>query len=367
MSKRRIFDIELPADPPAEQPPAPAGAGARRGPMATAIGENAESLRQRAEAEAAIRAENDGLAHEFVRLRRLGLVTDQIPVAEVRTSKLVRDRSQRRDPELDELKASIRELGLSNPIRVEKVDGGYELIQGYRRLSAYRELFEETGDEAWSRIPAGMVAPGETLVDLYRRMVDENLVRRDISFWEMASFVRAYVNEPEIGGNDLDEAVATLFRSANRQKRIYIRHFIVLVAALEKALRWPEAIPRALGLSLVRRMEADPESRGAMTAALRAAQAQSAEDELAVLRRFADGEVARPVPAGTAAGAAPPVPAPVAARRGKTTFRLARPQGEARCTASAGRVELRMDRDFSAIERRRLEAAVDAFFAALDD
>ena len=40
--------------------------------------------------------------------------------------------------------------------------------------------------------------------------------------------------------------------------------------------------------------------------------------------------------------------------------------GEVRCTAAAGKVELRSELDFSSIDRRRLEAAVEAFFAALD-
>ncbi|MEY4697690.1 MAG: hypothetical protein RIT14_2118, partial [Pseudomonadota bacterium] len=52
--------------------------------------------------------------------------------------------------------------------------------------------------------------------------------------------------------------------------------------------------------------------------------------------------------------------------RAKTTLRLPLAVGEVKCTAAAGKVELRMDRDFSALDRRRLEAAVEAFFAALD-
>ena len=92
--KRRMFDIDLPAEevdvPPPSEPQ-------RRGPMATAITETGEASRQRAEVESAIRAENDALAHEFVRLKKLGLITDMIPVNEVRVSKLVRDRTQRRD------------------------------------------------------------------------------------------------------------------------------------------------------------------------------------------------------------------------------------------------------------------------------
>jgi ParB family chromosome partitioning protein len=53
--------------------------------------------------------------------------------------------------------------------------------------------------------------------------------------------------------------------------------------------------------------------------------------------------------------------------KAKTTFRLARPEGEAKCTVADGRLELRLARDFSGVERKRLEAAVDAFLSALDD
>lgn len=362
MKKRRMFDIELPAEP---APELETKSMYRRGPMATAIGENAESLRIRQEAEAEIRAENDRLAHEFVRLKRLGLITDLIPVAEVRTTKLIRDRSQKRDPELDELKESIRAIGLSNPIRVERVADGYELVQGFRRLSAYRELLEETGDPDFSFIPAAMLAAGEPLEGLYRRMVDENLVRRDLSFWEMAAFARAYADDPETEGQDIDAAISTLFCTANRQKRIYIRHFATLVTAFETALNWPESIPRALGLTLVRRIEDHPMLIARIVEALRAAEPADAEAELAVLRRFADN-APPPVSDMSPRGQSEEPEPPVQARRGKTSFRIARPEGEVRCTAAAGRVEMKLDRDFSAIERRRLEAAVEAFFRALD-
>ena len=47
-------------------------------------------------------------------------------------------------------------------------------------------------------------------------------------------------------------------------------------------------------------------------------------------------------------------------------LRMPTATGEVRCTAADGKVELRVDRDFSTVDRRRLEAAVEAFFAALD-
>ena len=46
-------------------------------------------------------------------------------------------------------------------------------------------------------------------------------------------------------------------------------------------------------------------------------------------------------------------------------LRLPLASGDVKCTAAAGRVELQCDRDFSAVDRARLEAAVEAFFAEI--
>jgi ParB family chromosome partitioning protein len=363
--KRRMFDIDLPEEEVPELEVKSFGwESPRRGPMATAIGENAEALRQRQAAEAEIRAENDALAHEFVRLKKLGLVVDMIPVEQVLAGKLIRDRSRRVDPDLAELKESIRAVGLSNPIRVEQVaEGQYELVQGWRRLSAYRELLQETGDEAYARIPAGLMARGETLDSLYRRMVDENMVRKDISFAEMANLARAYAEDEATGCRDLDEAVNRLFATANPQKRSYVRRFAFLMRALEKVLEHPEAIPRALGLTLANRVEAEPGAVAALARLLGGGR-RTAEEELAVLRRFVEGaEAEGAAEAARGAGAVAPRPADP---RGKTVLRMPTEAGEVKCTAAAGKVELRLDRDFSTVDRRRLEDAVRAFLAALD-
>lgn len=354
--KRRMFDIDLPdgeVETPASSEPQ------RRGPMATAITETGEASRQRAEVEAAIRAENDALAHEFVRLKKLGLITDMISVSEVRVSKLVRDRTQRRDPEVEDLKTSLRVVGLSNPIRVEKLpEGGYELVEGWRRLTAFRSLLAETGDDRWSLIPASFVPPGETVEGLYRRMVDENLVRKEISWAEMARLARAYVEEGVGGCEDLDQAVNHLFASTNPQKRSYIRRFASLLSRLEKNLEHPEAIPRALGLSLAQRLEQEPGLVARIVQALQATPKRSADEEVAILQEF---ERAAPVtisPRGNPGRGRP-------AKRGKTVLRLPLQVGEVKCTAAPGKVELQLDRDFSTVERGRLEAAIEAFFREL--
>ena len=361
--KRRMFDIDLPQDDAAET--FPAGKDARRGPMAAAITETAESARDRAAIEARIRAENDALAQEHVRLKRAGLITDLIPLEMIDTTKLIRDRRPVADFDLAELVASIREIGLSNPIRVEPGEGGrYELIQGWRRLSAYRQLLEETGDaETWGRIPAGIAARGDQLEALYRRMVDENLVRKDISFAEMAQLAVHYAMDPLTRETDPEKAVAILFKSAGYQKRSYIRNFIPVVERLGEVLMYPQEIPRALGLALSQRLEEVPGLVPAIRAELKDWDTRSITDELAVLRRFAgqggddapEGEAPRPRAAG-----------PQSAARARTTFQLARPQGSAKCTAANGRLEIRLPRDFSAIDRRRLEAAVAAMLDQIE-
>ena len=370
--KRSVFDINFELDSEDEAAEFPAGnqrapetkshsvpghplqnhdlAPPRRGPMASAIAETADATRERDRAEAAIRAENDALAHEHVRLKKLGLITDLIQTSEVITSKLTRDRSANLDPELDELKESIKAVGLSNPIRVEKTDDGFELIQGFRRLSAFRQLAEETGDPRYTRIPAAMVPRGEPLVGLYRKMVDENLIRKDLSFGEMAQLALSYSRDE---GIDVGEAVSTLYASALKQKRTYIRQFARILEALEGTVRYPEAIPRALGLDLYKLVDGQPGRAGELAARLLAVPDRDKDAEMGVLRNALAGQKK-----------SDPREAKSVSR---TSLRMGRPEGQARVTALDGKLELRLERDFSAIPRVRLQQGVEAFLAALDD
>ena len=352
--RRRIFDIEVPADEVA--PPAEAEGTGRRGPMATAVRENAEALRERQAVEDRIRAENDALAHEHVRLKRAGLILDMIPTHLIDAEKLVRDRSRVPDESLAELKASVMAIGLSNPIRVEKkADGRYELIQGWRRLRAFIELEGEYRDGRFTHIPAGYVASGDALATSYRRMVDENLVRKDISFAEMAALARAYVADPGTDCDDIDKAVTALFRSAGYQKRSYIRAFVELLDMLGEALAHPEAIGRNLGLDLRRRLDGDPAAIERLRGRLAAEPDRTGEREGAILRAFlAAAEPARPRAA-----------VPKAGGRAKTTLRIGSARGEFRCLAANGRLEVRGPTDFADVDPRRLETALAALLSSL--
>jgi ParB family transcriptional regulator, chromosome partitioning protein len=366
MSKKRLtFDIDLPEDEtfPAGKvlPEAPA----RRGPMASAIAENADSLRDRRTLEDQIRAENDALAQEHVRMKKLGLIADLVPLDRIETRKLVRDRSKGDDMELAELITSIREVGLSNPIRLElRDDGQYELIQGYRRLAAYRALLDETGDsEAWGAIPAGILPRGEGIETLYRRMVDENLVRKDISFAEMAQLALTYARDPETAESDPERVVAKLFQSAGYQKRSYIRGFIRLMDRLGEDLRFAAHVPRALGLALSTLIEERPEVVGLIREGLRDFDNRSVADELNVLRRAAGLGAEK----DDGIRGKMPEKAPLARPgKAKTTFQVTSRLGAAKCMAANGRLEIRLDRDFSALDRRRLEQALRVMLDNID-
>lgn len=361
--KRRVFDIDLPEEENAETFPAgKVSEKERRGPMAAAISENAESLKERERIHAEIRAENDRLAHEHVRLQKLGQIVERIPLDQIKMKKLMRDRTSAEDEDLEELTASIISVGLSNPILVEpRQDGSYELIQGYRRLAAFKQLFKVTPTrDEYSKIPARVVANNDTLETLHRRMVDENLVRKDISFAEMAQLALQYANNQWTEINDPDKAVKVLFESTNYSKRTYIRKFIKVLEELGDDLQFAHEIPRALGLNVATLLEKDKGAAGAIRKDLREyAKEPSAQMEMAILRHHAqvygdalDAAAKAIQPKQKSDRSADPQ------SKAKVTFQVKRPEGSAKCTAGAGRLEIRLDRDFSTIDRRKLEQAV---------
>lgn len=364
MKKRLTFDIDLPEEETftAAKVSSPLP---RRGPMAAAISENADSLRERQTIAAEIQAENEALAVEHVRLKRLGLITDLIALDQIETYKLTRDRALGDDMELAELVTSIRDVGLSNPIRVEQRDDGkYELVQGYRRLAAYRALLKETGDAgSWGTIPAAIMQRGETMEMLYRRMVDENMVRKDISFAEMAMMALNFAADPATTETDADRAVAQLFQSASYSKRSYIRGFIRMMDVLGEHLKFYQHIPRALGLRVSEELEERPEIGAQIKGVLKTLDNRSVLDEVEVLRKAvgmtADDEelVAR----GKLQRLAKPAPE----SKAKTTFQIASRMGAAKCAAANGRLEIRLDRDFTTLDRRKLEQAVRAMLDQL--
>ncbi|PCH99002.1 MAG: replication protein [Rhodobacteraceae bacterium] len=369
--KRRVFDIDMP-----EEETFPAGKveakletkstfrlkPKRRGPMASAITENAESLKDRAATEAQIRAENDQLAHEYVQRKVDGLIIELLPLDAIVTDKLARDRLAGIDDELAELVTSISEIGLSNPIRVQKAVGGrYELIQGFRRLQAYKALKDsEGGGDRYATIPAVVVADDEALEVLYRKMVDENLVRKDISFAEMAMLALKYAQDAHTDCNDPEKAVTILFKSVGYQKRSYIRGFVGLMDKIGGSIKFPADISRALGLELRKQLDADATLAQKLVMDLAAAGAgRLVEEEAEILRRAAGLDVVVKPTRAKGQGAKTP-------RQPKTVFTIARPEGVVKCIATAGRLEVRVAKDFSTVDRRKLEQAIQKLLIEIE-
>lgn len=107
-----------------------------------------------------------------------------------------------------------------------------------------------------------------------------------------------------------------------------------------------------MGLDLYKLIEGRPEAARQIAANLNALPERDKDTELALLRESLS------------------TPKKAAARGGKsvskTTQRISRPEGDARVTASDGKADLRLERDFSAIPKARLQRGIEAFLTALD-
>lgn len=73
------------------------------------------------------------------------------------------------------------------------------------------------------------------------------MIRKDLSFAEMAHAAQNYAADPATEAQDLSSAVAALFQYAPYSKRSYIRSFAMLLERVGDSLNYPTEIPRDLG------------------------------------------------------------------------------------------------------------------------
>lgn len=97
---------------------------------------------------------------------------------------------------IDSLAASIREVGILQPIVVRRVPGGYELIAGERRLRAARKAGLAT-------IPAVVRDSDDT--DTLREAIIENIHREDLGPIELAEAFRALLDDLDLKQETLAE------------------------------------------------------------------------------------------------------------------------------------------------------------------
>lgn len=233
--------------------------------------------------EASLRAALAEVSEELTNARADGRIIVRLPLAQIDTTYLVRDRIEVATDDLQSLVDSIAIRGQQAPIEVVALSNGqYGLISGWRRLTALQQLAQTTDAERFGTVQALVRAPKDAAA-AYLAMVEENEIRVGLSFYERARIAVKAVQEGV--HENTETAVAKLFAAARAPKRSKILSFVVLVEALDPNLKFPRVIPEKLGLALVSRLKTDTSFRRNLTEALRKAAPESPEAERSVLER----------------------------------------------------------------------------------
>jgi ParB family chromosome partitioning protein len=169
-----------------------------------------------------------------------------IPLAEIDTAAIPRDRTGLDAEPLDELTRSILANGLRMPVELFPLAepcGGvrYGLISGYRRIAAYGALAELGPDfaERFAAIPAFLRAPQDMAAGL-AAMVEENEIRADLSPWEKGRIARVARDQGVFP--TIEEAVDRLYPAADATRRSRLRTIARLVESLDGHLTAPEKL-----------------------------------------------------------------------------------------------------------------------------
>jgi len=168
----------------------------------------------------------------------------RIPLTEIDSAPLTRDRSGLDEDALTELRLSIAASGLRMPVELFELSEPrpphrYGLLSGLRRVHAYRELLDLTGQEQYKAIPAFLRAPG-TMAEALASMVEENEIREALSPWERGRI--AWLAQRQEIFPTIEEAVAKLYPAADRMKRARLRAVAHLVEELDGSLTNPECL-----------------------------------------------------------------------------------------------------------------------------
>jgi len=354
-SRKNRFGFESIEDIPVGPMPRRRGAG----PMSAAVRETAESLAESTEAKVEARQKNVADARAWRDALADGLVLSRVPLDQIATDGLPRDRLDLAGvaaaDEMDELKASIRAHGQKEPIELYRDrEGRLQLKKGWRRLTALTALYAETGEPQFATALARIdETGGHDRLRQYVDMVEENILRQDLTFAEMAQLAIDAALDPDIQDQRPEDMVNRLYASLHKVKRSYIRSFVELLSALGESLPAAKAIPRDLGVEAARALREHPEMRAPLYEALMAS--SDAETQNALLGDACNGRWAGPEEVA---------PAPAAPRqdtRQKYEFHV----GEAKITARRGEFRIKDATDFTGVPRQRLEEAVRAFQAVL--
>jgi ParB family chromosome partitioning protein len=319
------------------------------GPMGAAIRDTAESLTESTEAKVEQRRQNAEDAKTFRSAQADGLILTRVPLADVHTDDLPRDRLELEAvaDEMEELKSSIRVRGQKEPVELyEGADGRLQIKKGWRRFTALSQLFAETQDDAFASIIARIEQSEERRLSRYIDMVEENVVREDLTFAEMAQVAITAADDLAVDERDPQALVGVLYASLHKVKKSYIRSFVSLLIFLGDDLQWPKSVPRNIGVDVARRLKAEQDAAPDLKLRLRAASTVDAQNE--VLRSFVAAPSGSPV-------------RPVKAPKQKFEFHV----GDTKITARQGECRIMSGVDYAAVPKAQLEQAIRAFEEAL--
>ena len=237
-------------------------------------------------AESAAQAALDEVSETLSRARSEGRMVIALPLSQIDTGHLVRDRLPVEDSEMEALVESLRNRGQQSPVEVTPLGKDrYGLISGWRRCLALERVHGDAAEVL------ALVRHPETSGAAYVAMVEENEIRTGLSFYERARVVvktvenRVYSSEKE--------ALNALFGHVPRARRSKVKSFISIVRALDTGLRFPQVISERAGLSLAKAIDQDPTLAGRIIARLSKEMPQTAEAEQAVIAACLAGEPAQ--------------------------------------------------------------------------
>ncbi|WP_298262163.1 ParB N-terminal domain-containing protein [uncultured Litoreibacter sp.] len=321
------------------------------GPMGAAVRDAAESLTESTEAKVEQRRQNADDAKAFRAAADEGRVLERVILSDVHTDDLPRDRLEldavAQSDEMEELKSSIMARGQKEPVELYRGDDGrLQLKKGWRRFTALSQLFAETGDEAYSGIIARIAKADDNRLMRYIDMVEENVVREDLTFAEMAQVAITAASDAQVEEGSADVLVGRLYGALHKMKKSYIRSFVTLLEALEEDLSWPKSVPRNLGVDVARAFKAGQGDVAELRSRLAVAATPDAQN--AVLADFAGG-------------AAPTAKPSVKAPKQKFEFHV----GQTKVTARQGECRIVSKQDYASIPKAQLQRAIKAFEDAL--
>ena len=266
-----------------------------------------------------------------------------LPIEEICTDDLPRDRldlaAEAGSAEMQALKVSLDQRGQCSPITVcRDSQDRYQLISGWRRLTALRQLAQEQGT-CEPTITAHLTGRGARRIDLYIDMVESNLLHQNLSFTELAQLALTASADPALQELGLGQILSELYGAQPKMKRSYIRSFVYLLQTLGESLRFPKKVSRNQGVAVARRLAAAPETADDMCRNLKLCDNETLQ--AAVLAQYLTSFRARDTP--------PPPP--------ERQMRI----GKTKITGRRGECVIRADFDFASIETAVLSRAVRAF------